>query len=77
MSYVTHDARYDASLTGESVWDITLDSDGNWWFGTDNGISVSPDNGIVKEQIAATNCHQYYVTRMELFGLRETGEYCG
>nr|WP_320976806.1 two-component regulator propeller domain-containing protein [Bacteroides intestinalis] len=48
MSYVTHDARYDASLTGESVWDITLDSDGNWWFGTDNGISVSPDNGIVK-----------------------------
>lgn len=41
---VCHDARFDKSLAGEEVWDISTDREGNIWFGTENGMSVSPDN---------------------------------
>jgi len=38
---VVHDARNDRSLANNIVWAIFTDREGNWWFGTDYGTSVT------------------------------------
>lgn len=38
---VVHDARNDRSLANNIVWAIFSDRQGNWWFGTDYGTSVT------------------------------------
>lgn len=48
IAVVTHDARDQNSLSSDVVWDISKDDEGNVWFATDNGLSLSRDEDSFK-----------------------------
>ncbi|MDR2915885.1 MAG: response regulator, partial [Tannerella sp.] len=46
--HLVHDARNNATLAGDIVWNIFKDRDNNIWLGTDNGISLSTQDQLFK-----------------------------
>lgn len=44
---IFHDARRENSLAGDAVWSIFRDRVNNIWIGTNSGVSVLPDDGLI------------------------------